>query len=525
VMMNNLNTLETALWSLQPPKWSEDCMGKVDWKRAARGRVLFENTCQHCHGPFPASEPIKEWFAYLKTPKYRCEVLDEWQHFLNEQYSSGGNASAEDENEPSIDSEDAGRRLLSSLEPSVPPGENVGLTLSPRAQENAEQHHELTMTMIAVPPSPSPSGSAAPAAMAAQRPPAPPPLAACKVKPIGQAPRVPSDYDLPLWVMHPLTVQDVGTDPTAAVNFIEKAIDLTPLSLDPARVTMVLRSVLEQDLFTKTNGYAKDILRLSGMNMASVDQMSTQTLRQAALKIATLDQAGSPQAKSTLDESDLKNDIVQFQDAITAGAGRIHAMLDSLDLSKVNTGVALSLVVYRARQRFYQERRYEDAERNKLNGFGQLDVPVAAAQYKPRPLAGIWAAGPFLHNGSVPTIYQLLSPVEQRDKKFFVGTRDFDPVNLGLNTEAFHKNGFWLDTSITGNSNHGHEFRKGYIEWKPGSPPQYGVIGPELTEEDRRDLIEYLKVHRDDPNDHKKDFATDPEGYLREGLDTASVCQ
>jgi len=531
VMMNNLNALETALWSLRPPKWSEDCMGKVDWKRAARGRVLFENTCQHCHGPFPASEPIKEWFAYLKTPKYRCEVLDEWQTFLNEQYSSSG-VGATKEQEPSIDSEDVGR-LLCSPEPSAPQGENVGLTLSPRAQQNAETHHELTETFVTLPPSLPPLPGAQPAGASARpvspaAPPpaiAPPPVVACKARPTGNAPRVPSDYDLPLWVMHPLTVQDVGTDPTAAVNFIEKTIDLTPLSLDPTRVSLVLRSVLEQDLFTKTNGYAKDILRLSGLNMTSVNQMATQPLRQAALKVADLDQSGSPQARNSLDEADLKNDIAQFQDAVNSGPGRIHATLDSLDLSKVNTGVALSLIVYRARQRFYQERRYQDAERNKLNGFGQLDVPVAAAQYKPRPLAGIWAAGPFLHNGSVPTIYQLLSPVEERDKKFFVGTRDFDPVNLGLSTQAPHKNGFWLDTSITGNSNHGHEFRKGYIEWKPGSPPQYGVIGPELSEEDRRDLIEYLKVHRDDPNDHNKDFATDPEGYLREGLDTASVCQ
>ena len=109
--------------------------------------------------------------------------------------------------------------------------------------------------------------------------------------------------------------------------------------------------------------------------------------------------------------------------------------------------------------------------------------PWPQPQYKPRPLAGIWAVGPFLHNGSVPTIYQLLSPADSRDKKFWVGTRDFDPVNLGLSTRPLSKGGFLLDTSVTGNSNIGHEFRRGYIPWKPGSPPQYGVIGPELTED------------------------------------------
>jgi hypothetical protein len=179
------------------------------------------------------------------------------------------------------------------------------------------------------------------------------------------------------------------------------------------------------------------------------------------------------------------------------------------------------LIVFNARQRFYDQRRYTVPERNELNGFGELDVPIPLAQYKPRPLAGIWAAGPFLHNGSVPTIYQLLLPADQRDKKFYVGTRDFDPVNLGFSTQPPVQNGFWLDTSITGNSNIGHEFRKGYIPWKTGSPPQYGVIGPEWSEEDRRDIIEYLKIHRDE---HKVP-ATDMDGYLREGLDTTNVCQ
>jgi hypothetical protein len=178
--------------------------------------------------------------------------------------------------------------------------------------------------------------------------------------------------------------------------------------------------------------------------------------------------------------------------------------------------------VFSTRQRFYDQRRYTVPERNELNGFGELDVPQPLPQYKPRPLAGIWAAGPFLHNGSVPTIYQLLLPADQRDKKFFVGTRDFDPVNLGLSTQPPTKGGFWLDTSVTGNSNVGHEFRKGYIQWTPASPPQYGVIGTEWTEEDRRDIIEYLKIHRDE---HKIDSAKDLDGYLREGLDNRNVCQ
>jgi hypothetical protein len=61
------------------------------------------------------------------------------------------------------------------------------------------------------------------------------------------------------------------------------------------------------------------------------------------------------------------------------------------------------------------------------------------------------------------------------------------------------KAGFWFDTSISGNTNVGHEFRAGYVKYKPGNPPQYGVIGPELPPEQRWQLIEYLKIHQDNP--------------------------
>ena len=86
VMMDNLYGLERALWSLEPPKWSEDCLGKIDWDKARKGRVLFENICQRCHGPFPASDPIKEGFAYLKGPGYQAAVLKDWQEFMDNLY-------------------------------------------------------------------------------------------------------------------------------------------------------------------------------------------------------------------------------------------------------------------------------------------------------------------------------------------------------------------------------------------------------------------------------------------------------
>ena len=106
--------------------------------------------------------------------------------------------------------------------------------------------------------------------------------------------------------------------------------------------------------------------------------------------------------------------------------------------------------------------------------------------YKARSLNGIWATAPYLHNGSVPTLYDLLLPVKRegdiegdrckkyRPDSFFVGAREFDPEKVGFKNEGYE--GFKFDTTIRGNRNTGHE---------------YGECL--MIDEDRWDLIEYLK--------------------------------
>ncbi len=97
--------------------------------------------------------------------------------------------------------------------------------------------------------------------------------------------------------------------------------------------------------------------------------------------------------------------------------------------------------------------------------------------YKARPLDGIWATAPYLHNGSVPSLYQLLLPAKDRVKTFYVGTREFDPVNVGFVTDQ-RDGAFAFDTSLPGNSNAGHD--------------TYGT--DQLTDEQRWQLVEYLKT-------------------------------
>ncbi len=50
------------------------------------------------------------------------------------------------------------------------------------------------------------------------------------------------------------------------------------------------------------------------------------------------------------------------------------------------------------------------------------------AKYKGRPLNGIWATAPYLHNGSVPNLDALLQPAAKRPASFSIGVRTFDPV-------------------------------------------------------------------------------------------------
>ena len=111
-----------------------------------------------------------------------------------------------------------------------------------------------------------------------------------------------------------------------------------------------------------------------------------------------------------------------------------------------------------------------------------MTATSAILGYKSRPLAGVWATPPYLHNGSVPTLDDLLRPPAERPKAFDVGSREYDPEKLGLRAVA-GSNSFRFETvdgsgaPIPGNSNAGHD---------------YGNAS--LSAQDRRALLEYLKT-------------------------------
>jgi hypothetical protein len=190
------------------------------------------------------------------------------------------------------------------------------------------------------------------------------------------------------------------------------------------------------------------------------------------------------------------------------GQARLESVLGKLDVTRLSEGLALNLVGILIKDRFYADNNIDYATQQCLEGYGSLDLPQEIPGYKPRPLEGVWATPPYLHNGSVPSLYQMLLPPEKREKKFFVGRREFDPVQVGFVTKPDQDgkdDGFWLDTDKDGNRNIGHGFSADAATWKKhlenhkDNPLPHGVIGPEFTDAERYDIIEYLKIHRDLP--------------------------
>jgi mono/diheme cytochrome c family protein len=141
-------------------------------------------------------------------------------------------------------------------------------------------------------------------------------------------------------------------------------------------------------------------------------------------------------------------------------------------------------------ERALSELKLTDAERANLNGYREWPLPPHPDRvYKAAPRDGVWATGPFMHNGSVPNLYEMLIPAKERTKKFYLG-REFDPVKVGVDTSG-NSGRFLFDTALLGNSNAGHSFENG--------PRGNGVIGPLFTDEQRWALVEYLKSIPEQP--------------------------
>lgn len=118
---------------------------------------------------------------------------------------------------------------------------------------------------------------------------------------------------------------------------------------------------------------------------------------------------------------------------------------------------------------------------------GSSHAEETATGYVAPPLDGVWASAPYFHNGSVPTIYGVLTQ-EARPKYFrrVGGAKEYDSKDVGLKFEALaapadkslpgETRRRVVDTTLPGLGNGGHPF------------------GFALNESEKRQVIEYLKT-------------------------------
>jgi mono/diheme cytochrome c family protein len=94
------------------------------------------------------------------------------------------------------------------------------------------------------------------------------------------------------------------------------------------------------------------------------------------------------------------------------------------------------------------------------------------------PLDGVWLNAPYLHNGSVPTLSDLLEPPASRPTRFWRGSDLYDPMRVGFINDGpdVRRLGTLFDVSLPGNGNGGHT---------------YGTM---LSVNEKRALLEYLKT-------------------------------
>ncbi|HKP04666.1 MAG TPA: hypothetical protein VJU77_15040 [Chthoniobacterales bacterium] len=131
-------------------------------------------------------------------------------------------------------------------------------------------------------------------------------------------------------------------------------------------------------------------------------------------------------------------------------------------------------------------RRAEMFTEKQAEGFNKFLAELEAVGYEPpkefgvrstgkywaASLGGVWARSPYLHNGSVRTMQELLTAPAQRAKNFHRGSQDYDATQMGYADGGVYV----FDTTTPGNSNSGHDY------------------GTKLSSEQKRELIEYLKT-------------------------------
>jgi hypothetical protein len=318
------------------------------------------------------------------------------------------------------------------------------------------------------------------------------------------------DYDWVEWTINTNTVMErnftetlgagatVVLDPGKTGSLFENSIpvrnmhDLEWLAyyIDPPRWPAAIFGEIKPDLADAGEGifrsrcagcheYGDDrraptgLIRLRGMRPADVGTDAAAALR-ISCPIPDIGALVIPPRSYTAEDSQLLRDCTGIK-AGTAFAGNSFARTVQAAVDSMKQKAYAAAGIDPAQQRAMEDldRRGHVAWRDTL-----IDTQPPYGPYAARPLYGIWAAAPYLHNGSVPTLYHLLLPPEQRPKMFALGGREYDPVRLGFAVDtACGQQDCVVDTTRTGDGNGGHPW------------------GTDLAEPDRMALLEYLKTY------------------------------
>ena len=318
------------------------------------------------------------------------------------------------------------------------------------------------------------------------------------------------DYDWLEWTINTNTVMErnftetlgagstVVLDPRRTASLFESSIPMTNMHelewlayyIDPPRWPTAVFGEIKPDLAAAGEGifrsrcagcheYGDDrrtptgLIRLRGMRPEDVGTDPTAALR-ISCPIPDTGALVIPPRTYTAEDSQLLRDCAGVKAGV-AFAGNSFARTVQVAVDSIKQKAYAAAGIDAAQQRVMEDldQRGGVAWRDTL-----LDTQPPYGPYAARPLYGIWAAAPYLHNGSVPTLYHLLLPPEQRPKTFALGGREYDPVRLGFAAEtACSQQDCVVDTTRTGDGNGGH------------------LWGTDLAEPDRMALLEYLKTY------------------------------
>ncbi|KZN52701.1 c-type cytochrome [Pseudoalteromonas luteoviolacea] len=237
-------------------------------------------------------------------------------------------------------------------------------------------------------------------------------------------------------------------------------------------------------------------------------------LKYLALKLVDLDYIGTDPAQAEVlpnrtvntKQLGLDTDLCVYVDdqQKTANMSEDLQFVTVTDNATSNFALALGAVVEETNQQWFRQNYTSGKWQQKLEG-GRPNCLRHSFAYKARPLNGIWATAPYLHNGSVPNLYSLLSEPHERPTFVELGRLEFDPINVGVSqgkhvnelnqqsdlqpanqTDDYQNGYFILDTRQAGNHNSGHAFTD--------DKTVVGKIGKKLSHEEKMALIEYLKT-------------------------------